>query len=515
MFLVPSKMKALLDRCNGRFFFEIFFIFLIGGIVAHAVIPSSEMGGKWSKLFIIGIIGGAGLIVIPDREKFLLYSAAFLLPFNLTIHPFGFHTLSFYRPLNGFQIRVIDLPFALILLFWLVRLLWTKEKIRLHLWMTIPYLIIVVFCITSWIGRPIDPIMKAGSLFIILKNPIIFLYLANNLTERRTILFIVGILLLNGTLQALIAMAQYINGGAIGLEILGEVSVFSAEAGAASVTRVGGTIGHANKLALFLAFLIEINISVLFISASRRIKFLRFVPLTLMCGAIMLTYSRSAWGSLILGGTINIYWCSSKKTQQKIMSAFLVIMIVGGVAAGAIGLVPSIRNRIFGDDRGSGLEIRYHLKVICKNIIRHNYWLGVGFNNYCSVIHKYDNSTMGASWHFPRPVHNEYMLVAAELGVPAGIVFILLLTFILILHVSIGLSEKDTVYPYLAIGFLCGWIGWLLHHRTLYEYSLLSHNIWFYLGIVQAMKNNLNRENLPSRENSFFLPKNKLLSAAN
>ncbi|XOF35366.1 MAG: O-antigen ligase family protein [Candidatus Electrothrix sp. YB6] len=471
-------------------------------------------------MLLLVLIGAIGLLVIPDREKFLLYFAALLLPINLTIHPFGFQTQPFYRPLNGFQIRALDFPLALFLIFWLVRLLLKKEKIRLHLWMTVPYLIIVVCCIISWVGRPVEPVIRAGALFLILKNPILFLYLANNLTERRTILMLVGILLLNGALQALIAMAQYLNGGAIGLEILGEVSVFTAEAGASSVTRVGGTIGHANKLALFLAFLIEINIAALFVSASRPIKLLRFVPLGLMCGAIMLTYSRSAWASLVLGGSISMYWCRSKKTQQRILSAALVVIIVGGAAAGAIGLIPSIRNRIFGDDRGSGLEIRYHLKVICKNIIRHNYWLGVGFNNYCSVIHKYDNSTMGASWHFPMPVHNEYMLVAAELGVPAGIVFLLLLFFILILHVSVGLTKSDPTYAYLAIGFLCGWIGWLLHHRTLFEYSLFSHNIWFYLGIVQAMKNNIETKNQLARleyagcENNFFLPEHKLLSAA-
>jgi O-antigen ligase len=174
------------------------------------------------------------------------------------------------------------------------------------------------------------------------------------------------------------------------------------------------------------------------------------------------------------------------------MSAILVVIIIGGSALSAIGLIPSVRNRIFGDDRGSG-DIRIPLKVIAKNIIRHNYWKGVGLNNYASVIHKYDNSDIGASWHFPMPVHNEYYLIAAELGIPAAITFIILLVFIFVLHFSIGLTNTDPVYPYLAIGFLCGWLGWCLHHRTLFEYVFFSHNIWFYLGIVQAVKNNLSK----------------------
>ncbi|MCI5131791.1 MAG: O-antigen ligase domain-containing protein [Candidatus Electrothrix sp. EH2] len=317
-----------------------------------------------------------------------------------------------------------------------------------------------------------------------------------NIKKRHVVFGLVGILLLNGSLQALIALAQYVKGGAVGLQMLGELDdVFSTAAGGTAITRVGGTIGHANKLALFLAFLIEINIALLFVPASRIIKVLRIFPLLLMCSAIMLTYSRSAWGSLILGGTISIYWCRTKKTGQRVLSAFLVISVISGIALSAIALIPSVRNRIFEDDRGSGLEIRHHLKVICKNIIVNNYWRGVGLNNYCSVIHKYDNSELGASWHFPMPVHNEYMLVAAELGVPAAIVFIILLVFIIIQHISVGLSNTDPSYSYLAIGFLCGWIGWLLHHRTLFEYAFFSHNIWFYLGIIQAVKNNIKMRN--------------------
>jgi hypothetical protein len=507
---------------HGRLLFELFFIFLVGVLVAQGIIQATSMGGKWTKLLLLVLIGATGFLVIADKEKFLLYFSAFLLPINLTMHPFGYNTVPFYRALNGFQVSAIDFPLALVLLFCIIRLLWTKEKIQLYPWITFPYMLIVAFAITSWIGRSVEPVVKAGALFLLLKNPATFLFLANNLKNRRTVFIIIGILLLNGGLQSLIAAAQFIKGDMLGLEILGEASVFSADTGSASVLRVGGTIGHANKLALFLAFLIQINIAVLFIpTSSKIIKLFRLTTLLLMSSSIMLTYSRSAWASLILGGTINVYWCRSRKTKQKILSAILVISIMSGVALAAIGLVPSVRNRIFEDDGGSGLEIRHHLKVICKNIIRHNYWFGVGLNNYCSVIHKYDNSTMGASWHFPMPVHNEYMLVAAELGLPAGAIYILIFVLIVLLHISIGLNKKDPSYAYIAIGFLCGWTGWLLHHRTLYENAIMSHNIWFYLGIIMAIHNNLKHEYSPADtvdaedQHIFSQQKNKLLAAGN
>ena len=144
--------------------------------------------------------------------------------------------------------------------------------------------------------------------------------------------------------------------------------------------------------------------------------------------------------------------------------------------------------RIFEDDHGTG-DVREPLKVLAWNIIRHNYWLGVGFNNYTSVIHKYDNTPEGVSWHFPAAVHNEYLLIAAELGVPAAVVFFFLMGTVFMTHISLGLSRADPVFPYLGIGFFCGWIGWCFHHTVLYEYIFFSHNIWFYLGIIQALRN--------------------------
>ncbi|MCI5141708.1 MAG: O-antigen ligase family protein [Candidatus Electrothrix sp. ATG1] len=486
-------MKSFLFRNNIRLLFEVFLIVFVGFLVAQAVLQTSAMEAKWSKALLLGLIGLTGLIVLPDKEKFLLYFAAFLLPIGLSFHPVYIER-DFYRAVDGFEIKAFDFPLALILLFWAIRLIRTRERVQLHLWITLPYLVIFGLCVASLPLVTAHPAIKAGTLLLVLKNPFIFLYLANNLSNRRTVFVLIGVLLMSGALQGLISIAQYLKGGPLGLGMLGEMdSLRASKAGSESITRMGGTVGHPNKLALMLAFLLEINFAVLFIHAPKWLKRLRVLPLLLMLPALILTYSRSAWASLILGGTLNVYWCRAKKTQQKVISAFLVVTVFSVVAFSAVGFIPSVRNRIFGDDDGSGSDIRVQLKIIAKNIIHHHYWRGVGLNNYTSVIRKYDNSPEGASWGFPMPVHNEYLLVAVELGVPAAVIFVILLVIIFFLHVSIGLTskEKDPEYPYLAIGFLCGWIGWAFHHRTLYEYVFFQHDIWFYLGIALALKNNL------------------------
>jgi O-antigen ligase len=488
-------MKFSCSRYNTRLVIELLCVILVGVIVAKAVIQTSSMEEKWSKVLLLGLIGVTGLIVIPDKEKFLLYFTAFLLPFSISFHPV-YVDRNFFRPVNGFEIKAFDLPLAMIVFFWVMRLIRSRDKIQLHLWITLPYLIIFGFCVASLTRVTAHPGVKAGVLFLVLKNPIIFLYLANNLSNRRVLFALIGVLLLNGSLQALIAIAQYAKGGPLGLGMLGEMdNLYTSHSGTEALSRMGGTVGHPNKLALMLVFLLEVNFAVLFLKASTWVKRIRVIPIFLMLTAVILTYSRSAWASLILGGTLNVYWCRSKKTQQKIISALLVVGVFSTVGVSSVALIPSVRNRIFADDGGSGTDIREELKTIAKNIIYHHYWLGVGLNNYSSVIRKFDNSRSGASWGFPMPVHNEYYLVAAELGIPAAIVFVVLLVIIFFLHISIGMvnKDRDQEYPYVAIGFLCGWIGWAFHHKNLFEYVFLQHDIWFYLGIVLALKNNLKK----------------------
>ena len=494
-------MRTLLSRYNIRFVAELIFIILIGVLIAQAVMRTSTMEDKWSTVLLLGLIGVTGLIVVPEREKLMLYCAAFLLPINLTFHPV-YIIREFHRPINGLIIKAVDFPLAIIFLFWAMRLIRTREKIQLHPWITLPYLIIFGLCAASWPRVTAHPAIKAGCLLLVLKNLIIILYLANNLSDRRTVFTLIGVLLLGGSLQGIIALGQYIKGGALGLGMLGEMDIRSSRAGSETISRMGGTIGHPNKLALYLAFLLEINFSLLFINASKWVRFLRIFPLLLMFPAIILTYSRGAWASLILGGTINAYWCRSKKTQQKIISALLVVGVGCTVAFSAVAFIPSVRHRIFEDDGGSGSEVRGQLVITAKNIIRHHYWRGVGLNNYGAVMGKYDISPQGVSREFPMPVHNEYLLTAAELGVPAAVIFVILLVFVFLLHLSIGLTSKDkgSDYPYLAIGFLGGWIGWVFHHRTLLEFVFLQHYIWFYLGIALALKNNLKTPQTAARK---------------
>jgi hypothetical protein len=470
---------------NRRFLFEIIFILIVGVITGGVLVKSSQMEPKWVKVVILAAIGITGLIMTEEREKKLLYLSAFLLSINLTVNPL-YITAAFRRPINGFEIRAFDIPFLMIMVMWFSRILFNRdEKIHFYLWFTIPYLVFWGLAVASTSRISSHILIKTATLLILLKHWFIFIYVANNIKDRRTIDMVIGVVLLSGVIQALIGMAQYLNGGPLGLAVLGEMQEVRLMPGE-TIIRFGGTIGHPNTLALFLAFLLQINIGQLFMPCAKLKKYLLFISLFCMMTTLILTYSRGAWSSLIMGGMVNAYICMVKRTKRKIASAVIVTVVIITFAVAIVATVPSVGKRIYGDDRGSA-DIRKPLKVVAKNIIRHHYWLGVGLNNYTSAIKKYDITREAVSWEFPAPVHNEYILVAAELGVPAGALFIFFIIYGFYLAASISFSKADFLLPFLGVGFLSGLIGWTFHHTVLYEYTVFSHYIWFYFGILQAI----------------------------
>lgn len=505
-------MKLISDIFKSHIVRELVLILIAGIFIGIIVLKSASMKPKWVTVFILCIVGGSVFLLIPNKEKVLFYVAALLIPIRLNFHPI-FIEVEFRRPINGTVIYAIDLVFLLLYFFWIYRIIRNPGiKIRLFPWFSIPYMIILCICMSGWDMVEAHPAIKITTYAIIFKNWLVFIYVANNLNDRKTLYIMAAVLVINGTLQGLLGFLQNLNGGPIGLQLLGETEAVISDAGTVSVTRVTGTIGHANKLALFLEVLIQLNIGFLFSRIDRRFKYFFCATLCMMLTTLGITYSRGAWTATIMGGVINSFWCMTKRTGNIVGSAMIVITVISIFSTSVIMAVPSIRARLFEDDHGTG-DIRKPLNLNAKNLIRQNFWRGVGLNNYTFRLHHYDISGDDASWHFSAPVHNEYLLLASELGVPVVGLFFLIFAVIYAVLFSMSISEADPVIPYLSIAFIGAWTGWLFHHLLLYEYFLFARYPCFYFGLIFAMRTMIDRnENQPDKmkANLVSLKKNRV-----
>jgi O-antigen ligase len=323
---------------------------------------------------------------------------------------------------------------------------------------------------------------------------LVFLYMANNLKDRKTIYLVIAVLLSTLVLQAAIGFAQEITGGHLGIRIFGEAeqSFREMRAGAGTVSRVGGTIGSPNKLAGYIGLILPINFALFFASISRRYKLFLLLPVFLMASGLeLLTYSRGGWLGLGSGGAITLYWCLARLTKRKIVSFTLLVIFLVTFFFTSITLIESVRRRLFEEDYGAAYS-RIPMALVASNMIYHNPWLGVGLVNYTSVSAGYDISREAISYSFPWPVHNEFLLLAAELGLPALGLFLFILIVVFVQLIRIGRSRADPVMPHIAIGFFGGLVAWCVHYQFEFAYVVMLVEIWAYVGIIQAMGKAIN-----------------------
>ncbi|BBO87712.1 O-antigen ligase family protein [Desulfosarcina ovata] len=265
-----------------------------------------------------------------------------------------------------------------------------------------------------------------------------------------------------------------------------ERSYFEMRTGAEYVSRVAGTLGHPNKLAVFLNLLLQLNIALLFGVRTARQRLWLWLTLGIMGIAMVLTYSRGGWLGLIFGGGVTLFWCLYRIIGKRTLAMIAVGTISAMIFLSLVIGIPSVRKRLFENDYGTA-ALRVPMSLVAANTIVHNPLLGVGLNNYTAESKRYDISDSGVSYTFPRPVHNEFLLIGAEQGVIALILFLSILAQMFIYLFWVANHSPSRYLSYAAIGFFSGWLGWCLHHQFEYEYVFFPEFTWVLFGMFQAM----------------------------
>jgi len=450
---------------------------------------TSGLAPKWFISIVLALICLSVSPIIQERERFILYVSVLVLPISFDFYLVHLKWLPYSLPISGFRVTAFDLFFFFLLISWIVRLA-NERRIQIHLYpyVSIPFGLLLMISLFSSVSSPIPIVIKTSYLWYALQNWLIFLYIANNIRDRRTVLIVVSLFLISGVMQSFLAMAQYATGGTLGLDLFGETEkgYFTMKAGAATViNRVAGTLGHPNKLGMFFGIVLPVNLALILAPIPIRFKCMLIPSFILISIADILTFSRGAWLSLSIGASITLYWCVAKRTGSKILSGFLITAILALGFFSVATLVDPVKKRLFEDDYGTA-RIRIPLAKVALNMIQDNPLLGVGMGSFTAVAHEYDATREGVSYSFPAPVHNEFLLIAAELGIPALGFFLIIIGYMFINILRTAKSRADPIISYLGVGFFGAWTGWTIHQLIDYQYILLSSAFWFNLGLLLA-----------------------------
>lgn len=458
---------------------------LPGGVL---LIYAAAQTPKWFFFLLFCLLAAALLVIIPARERFLIHLTVILMTVSLDFHPIFFESSTTPWPVSGWRISFFETTFLLLLLIWLFRLVFKKTAaIRFFPWVSVPFGLLWLLALGSTMRADLPFLIKLCVLWLAAESWFIFLYFANHLQDRRLLLAVFTALLVSGALQSLLGLAQHVSGGTLGLDFFGEAKTFlQMRAGEFLVSRVSGTFGHPNNLAGFLSMVLPLNLALLFAPLRRRLKVVLVLLLVLMTAVLVLTLSRGGWLAFILGSLITLFLCLARRHRHKALSLIVALTVTATFLVATIVLIEPLQRRLFEEDYGAA-QTRIPLALVALNIIRHHPWLGVGLTNYVASAPSYDITREAISYEFPRPVHNEFLLIGAELGLPALALFLLILGVLGRRLFRAGRHPEQTPLPYLALGLIGAFAAWSGFRLTDYHYVLLADPLWVFAGLAQAL----------------------------
>jgi O-antigen ligase len=463
-------------------------VIFLGLCCCAALLTAMSMEVKWQFFIVFMIVASSLFLTLHHREKFVLYLSVVLMSVYLNFHPIFIPGELHPWPVGGLRISIFEVAFFLLLVSWVARLVTDPTlTIRLYPWISIPFLLIWVLTLASNYRAAMPGVIKLSTSWLVLESWLIFLYFANNLTSPRTVYKVVAALLLTGALQSVLGVLQHLTNSSLGLTFFGEAqSILTGPVGGEFISRVAGTIGHPNNLAGYLNLIIQINLALLFAPLARFYKKLLLPLLALTATTLVLTYSRGGWLAMSFGGAITGYLCLARRSHSKVIPFLVSTSLVVLLLVSSVILITPLKKRFFEEDYGAARS-RIPMSVVAWNIIQSNPWLGVGLSNYVNVASYYDTTKEAIAYEFPRPVHNEFLLIAAEIGLPALGCFLVILATLLVQLFRVSRSREDPVLPYIAIGLLGTYFGWCLFRQTDYAYVLLADPFWLLAGLAQAL----------------------------
>ncbi|MBU0648913.1 O-antigen ligase family protein [Patescibacteria group bacterium] len=371
-----------------------------------------------------------------------------------------------------------DIVFAILLI--LCAVLWFKQKkmARLH---ALPFVLFI--CFILWAGLSIFWAADyAVGLYYFARIIQMFFVLAMVRVLKSSFKFIASSLILSGGVQAGFAILQFALQWVPASKWLGLASQEAGNLGTAVIeTRSGrflrahGSLPHPNILAGFLDIVLLGSLGVYL--KNKVGKNWWFWPAWLVVlQALVLSFSRSAW--LGLAAALILIIIKLRKHKPALKKIILVCVFSGLLVLANVFVLGDIfSSRVYADTRLETESIgrRQEQTAQAFEIMRKNP-LGLGLGNYTAWLQQEHESMPG---YFYQPVHNQYLLILAELGFVGLGLFIILLAGFLNKYFKANYEQTKLYF----IAFLaCAGIIFLFDH-----YFWTSYTGVLMLGLVFAV----------------------------
>jgi O-antigen ligase len=227
--------------------------------------------------------------------------------------------------------------------------------------------------------------------------------------------------------------------------------------------RASGFLGMSNSFAWYLITFLP----VLLVTTLLRMEELRGYKRLLFTAssclgmiALVLTYSRGGWvafGLSLLVLAALMYRASPLAERSRFAVRIAAVVVLTALLC--LPFAKPIYLRLTEDDHGS-VQVRVPLMQVAQGMIAGNPWLGVGPANYEAEMRRYDETPEKITDSFDWPVHNIFLHMTAEAGIPATLCFFTLI-IIALRRGWRSLSSPVPLFRALGAGLMAGMMAFL------------------------------------------------------
>jgi O-antigen ligase len=384
----------------------------------------------------------------PKLTSWISNQAALLLPGALVALALTLPPWRYYRVWSGgstdifFELRsaflyLSDVPALIAIGAWLLTPFWRRTR-DLPRWLVGGLALLAALATLSslWAPMPALALFQGARLWLLFA---LFLVVATTPGAHSPLAW--GVVV-SGAIEAGIALAQFRLQRSLGLGELGEVAVRPGVSGTSIITvdgapilRAYGLTQHPNLLGGILAVFVLVGVG---LALSRqgegrgRASQILAITLTAVCfGGMLLTFSRSAWLGVAAGGAVVTVLALRRGFRGQISwraaGALLAVVVIPSALFAATQwrlLRPRLGLSVEGVEIRSADE-RTGLEGGAWMLIREHPWLGVGYGNFSIALWERRPAALEA-YPIYQPVHRVPLLATAELGLPGGLIWLVL-----------------------------------------------------------------------------------------
>ncbi|MCX6743764.1 MAG: O-antigen ligase family protein, partial [Candidatus Parcubacteria bacterium] len=244
-----------------------------------------------------------------------------------------------------------------------------------------------------------------------------------------------GALILSGLVQASLGIYQFLTQQVWASKWLGmaeqlpqTLGVSVVETGGIRFLRAYGSLPHPNILAGFLLISIILLVVSLILVRHQWEKILLWLSLPIILIGLFFTFSKGAFLAFAIAFVFLAIFIGFSRDKQALRKLGGIILI-SVMTLGILGIIyrEPLFTRINGQDR---LEVKSQQERVqylnqAKELLKNNWLTGVGLGNYTLALYNNDLSKFPSYTY--QPVHNVYLLVAAELGIFGFIALLLII----------------------------------------------------------------------------------------